>query len=186
MKFMQFCYKFPPIRWVHRQFQYLFGNSNNSSQHQSNPEFQAGFHAGCQQAWIWMGAIAFCLSSMVVLPSPVLALSSSHFLSKDGQNIVAMDSNDVVEQAESQLDEAAGAGTSNRIKGRFQEGVGKVKEEAGDMVDSLQQQAEGMTEQMRGRAQRDLGRSQDALEEAGETAQDKSENLIESIKDYFD
>jgi uncharacterized protein YjbJ (UPF0337 family) len=131
----------------------------------------------------WIGAIALSFSGTIALPAHSFALP----LTYDQATIAAtqVDPGDLVERAESQLDEAAGAGTSDRIKGRFREGMGAVKQEGGEATNDLQQQAEGMTDQMKGRAQRDIGRTKQAAEEAGEEAEDTAKGFVESVKDFF-
>ncbi|MBE9136294.1 hypothetical protein IQ254_03600 [Nodosilinea sp. LEGE 07088] len=80
-------------------------------------------------------------------------------------------------RAEQALDQVAGAGTANQIKGRAQEDIGRLQRSAS--------QAEGIGNQVQGRAQRDLGRTQGAVEDAADAAQDSAEGLVDNVKSFF-
>ncbi|MGB3495478.1 MAG: CsbD family protein [Elainellaceae cyanobacterium] len=134
--------------------------------------------------WLrWTVAIAFSLGSLVIAPSASWATSVNPILATGGNSEAAAI---VRERAESQLDEAAGAGTSDQIKGRIQEGIGKVKEQAGDLTDNRQKQAEGITDQVKGRVQRGTGQAKAAAEDLSEEAEDQAKGIVESVKDFFD
>lgn len=127
-------------------------------------------------------AIAFSLSSLVIAPAASWAISMNPVLATGGSSEAAAVAR---ERAESQLDEAAGAGTSDQIQGRIQEGIGQIKEQAGDLTDNPQKQAEGIADQVKGRVQSSAGQAKSAAEDLSEEAEDKANGVVESVKDFF-
>lgn len=93
---------------------------------------------------------------------------------------------DSIQEADSQgksaLDRIVGAGTSNQIEGKIDQAIGKTKQELGN----TRGQIEGSAQQLEGKTEENIGKAQNTAEKAAYEAQDKSENLIESVKSFFE
>jgi uncharacterized protein YjbJ (UPF0337 family) len=87
----------------------------------------------------------------------------------------------VQDRAEQEFDRVAGAGTSNQIKGRATEDLGRVQRQ----VDKATSQTKGLTKQVEGRAQKDIGRTQSALEDAADAVEDSTDGFVDSVKNLF-
>lgn len=85
-------------------------------------------------------------------------------------------------KGKSALDKLVGAGTSNQIEGKVDQAIGKTKEELGN----TRQRVEGAAQKLEGQTEENIGKAQNAAEKAAYEAEDKSENLIESVKSFFD
>lgn len=85
----------------------------------------------------------------------------------------------VQDRAEQEFDRVAGEGSVNQIKGKAQEGLGRVQRELDDDV-------EGTARELRGKAQKNFGRTQQAADEAANAAEDQAQGLVDKVKDIFD
>jgi len=112
----------------------------------------------------WLGpalvALVFCAS--VWISAPAIAASDA---------AEAMDA--IQNRAEQDLDRVAGSGTTNQIKGKAQEDLGRVQRE----VDKATSQVEGAAKQLQGKAQKDIGRTQAAAEDAADAVEDTAKQL---------
>lgn len=81
----------------------------------------------------------------------------------------------VKERAERKVDSQVGAGTTNQVKGKAQEELGRAQRQFGD-------EAEGTARELRGKVQKNVGQAQEAAEDAAEDAG----GLVEKVKDFFD
>lgn len=79
----------------------------------------------------------------------------------------------------------ATSGVKDRVEGTIDKGVGSVRRATGDMTDDPSQEAKGAFEQTKGDAKQNLGSAKGKLDRAGDKIEDKSENLLDSVKDFF-
>ena len=77
-------------------------------------------------------------------------------------------------------------GVSNQVEGQIDKSVGTVKRAAGDATDDYSTEMKGAAQQVKGDVKQGLGTAENKLDDAKDTAEDKSENLIDSVKDFFD
>ena len=132
--------------------------------------FQAFLFCAIAISATWMGiALATTPSAMA---SPVEL--QPHFLATDV--IQQMD-----RKAKSDLDEVAGAGTSDRLEGKVDRAAGKAKQELG----KAQGQVEGAVQQAKGKAKEDIGTTKQAIENAADNVEDASDSAIDSVKNFF-
>jgi uncharacterized protein YjbJ (UPF0337 family) len=113
-----------------------------------------------------------CCLVLLVCFGSVMAWSSPAQASKEAGAVVK-------ERAERNLDDTAGAGTTNRIKGKTQEELGRAQRQFGD-------EAEGTARQVRGKVQKNVGEAQSAAQDAAEDAAESADNLVDKVKDFFD
>jgi uncharacterized protein YjbJ (UPF0337 family) len=109
------------------------------------------------------------------------------------------------ERAAAELDRKAGAGTSDQLKGNIDKTVGKTKrglgrlndnindasdrnlgDKLGTKLDNAAKRLDGSTDELKGEIKRDVGRAKGATAEAGDDIKDKTNSVVESIKDFFD
>jgi len=72
-------------------------------------------------------------------------------------------------------------GFSNQIEGKVQKDIGTVQRNLGDASG----QAKGAVKQVKGKVKQDIGTTQNKLDDAKNTVEDQSENLVDSVKDFF-
>jgi len=72
------------------------------------------------------------------------------------------------------LDDAAGAGTSDKVEGNTKEAVGRLKEAAGALTGDNSLRSEGVGEQMEGKLQHTLGE----VKKGAEELLDKAKNAL--------
>lgn len=119
-------------------------------------------------------AIALFCSSLSLIPAQAQAAPNSQAGAIEKQ------------RAEAEFNRKAGAGASNRLEGRVQEGVGSAKRAVGDFTDDAETEASGMADQVKGKAKRNLGRTQSAADDAAQQAKETGGGLINSIRNFFD
>jgi len=87
---------------------------------------------------------------------------------------------DIVEnRAEREFDRVAGEGSMNQVKGKAQEGLGRVQRELGS-------ETKGTAREMRGKAQQGVGRTQKAADNTSNAVEEQTEGLVDKVKDFFD
>lgn len=96
--------------------------------------------------------------------------------------IATIDFQEADAKGKSALDRVVGAGTSNQIEGKVNQAIGNTQEELGNTKGRV----EGSAKQLKGQTQENIGKAQNTVEKAAYEAQDKSENLIESVKSFFE
>ena len=77
-------------------------------------------------------------------------------------------------------------GVSNQVKGEVQKGIGGLERATGDLKDDYVGEAKGAARQAKGEIQKDIGTAQNKLDDTKNKVEDKSESLIDSVKDFFD
>ena len=80
----------------------------------------------------------------------------------------------------------ATAGVKDQVEGAVDKGVGTAKRAIGDMRDDPAQEMEGAIQQTKGGAKLNFGDAKNKLDSAEDTVENKSENIIDSVKDFFD
>jgi len=125
--------------------------------------------------------IAYQRLKKVIIPITLVFVACSGLLLGWSGTAQAYDkAGDIVEnRAEREFDRVAGEGSMNQVKGKAQEGLGRVQRELGN-------EAEGTARQMRGKAQQGVGRAQKAADKASNAAEDQAEGLVDKVKDFFD
>lgn len=73
------------------------------------------------------------------------------------------------------------SGVSEQVEGKAQKDIGTVKRNIGKVTG----QAEGALDQAQGKAKQDIGTTKNKLDDAKDTVEDKSESLVDSVKDFF-
>ena len=119
-----------------------------------------------------------CLMALLLCSSLVIGTAQPAFAGNRAANIAQ-------NRAEQALDEVAGAGTAEQIKGRAEGDLGRVQRKVGQVTGQPADRVEGAAKQVQGRAKKDIGRTQAAAEDAAEQIEDTSEGLIDSVKDFF-
>ena len=84
-------------------------------------------------------------------------------------------------KAKSDLDQVAGAGTSDKLEGQVDKATGKIQSDLG----KVRSEAEGAAKQAQGKAKEDIGTTRRAIEKAADNAEETSDNAIDSIKNFF-
>ena len=77
-------------------------------------------------------------------------------------------------------------GVSNQVEGKVEEGLGSARRATGDLTDNYKQEAKGAAQQLKGKSKQGLGSAENKLDDTKDTLEDKSESLIDSVKDFFD
>lgn len=80
----------------------------------------------------------------------------------------------------------ATSGIKDQVEGKIDEGIGTVKRATGDMTDNTTGEIKGAMQQGKGNTKQTLGSAKNKLDDAGDTVENKSENLIDSVKDFFE
>ncbi len=120
-----------------------------------------------------IGLTALMLCAGFVLSSPQSALAGNRA------------ANVVQNRAEQEFDRVAGAGTAEQIKGNAEEVQGRMQRQAGRVTNDMDSRVEGAAKQAQGRVTKDIGRTQSAAEDAANRVEDASDNLVDSVKDFF-
>lgn len=77
-------------------------------------------------------------------------------------------------------------GISNQVEGKVQKDIGTVKRATSDLTGDYVGELKGAAQQAKGKAQQDIGTTQNKLDNTKDTVENKSENLIDSVEDFFD
>ena len=77
-------------------------------------------------------------------------------------------------------------GIGNQIEGKAQKDIGTKGRAVGDILDDPSIEAKSAVQQTKGEVKQDFGAAQNKLNDAKDTVEDKSENIIDSVKDFFD
>ncbi len=109
------------------------------------------------------------------------------------------------ERAAAELDRVSGAGTSDQLEGTVQKTVGKAKRGMGRMADDVEDASnkdagsklgnklnnaadrlDGSANELKGQMKRDIGRAKAAAADVGDDVEDKTQGVVQSIKDFFE
>lgn len=77
-------------------------------------------------------------------------------------------------------------GVGNQLEGKVQKDIGTKRRGVGDLLDNPTEEAKGALTQAKGKVKQDIGTTQNKLDEAQDTLEDKSESLIDSVKEIFE
>ncbi len=77
-------------------------------------------------------------------------------------------------------------GVGNQVKGEVQKGIGTAQRNTGDLTDDSVGELKGAAKQAKGEVRQNVGTAQNKLDDAKDAVEDKSESLIDSVKDFFD
>ena len=77
-------------------------------------------------------------------------------------------------------------GIGNQIEGKAQKDFGTKGRAVGDILDDPSIEAKSAVQQAKGEVKKDLGTTQNKLGDAKDTIENKSEGLVDSVKDFFD
>lgn len=72
-------------------------------------------------------------------------------------------------------------GVSDQVEGKAKEDIGTVERNVGKVTG----QAQGALKQAQGKAQKDIGTVKNKLDDAGDRAEDASENFVDTVKNFF-
>lgn len=117
-------------------------------------------------------SLLVCCAILLVCASFLASAAAPAFAGESAANVVQ-------NRAERALDNAAGAGTADQIKGSVNSNVGKAQR-------GFDQTAEGMGNQVKGKVQSDIGRAKSTAEDAADQVEDTSEGIMSSVKNFFD
>ena len=73
-------------------------------------------------------------------------------------------------------------GISDQVEGKVEKDIGTVQRNVGKVTG----QTEGALKQAKGKAKQDIGTVENKLDNAKDQVEDTSENLIDSVKNFFD
>lgn len=76
-------------------------------------------------------------------------------------------------------------GVGNQIEGKVQKDIGTKERAVGDLTDDFSLEAKGAMQQAKGEAKQGIGTAKNKLDDAKDTVENKSENLIDSVKDFL-
>ena len=80
----------------------------------------------------------------------------------------------------------SGSGIADQAEGTLEKAAGAVQRKAGEMTGDTSAQAEGIIKQTKGEAKLNFGDAENKLDDAKDTVEQKSESIIDSVKDFFD
>ena len=80
----------------------------------------------------------------------------------------------------------SGAGIADQAEGTLEKAAGSVQRKAGEITGDTSAQFEGAIKQTKGEAKLNLGGVENKLDDAKDTVEEKSESIIDSVKDFFD
>lgn len=112
-----------------------------------------------------------CTLAIAASCSLLLGWGSPAYAGTEAANVVQ-------DRAEQEFDRMAGEGSVNQIKGQARENLGRAQRQFGDDV-------EGAAQQAKGNAQKNFGRTQAAADQAAEAAQERADNVVDKVKDFF-
>lgn len=113
---------------------------------------------------LFTAGVAIFINAFIITPLPAHAISLTSV-----QGLIGFDAPDAVE------------GTLDKIQGKAQQDIGTVQRKAGEITG----QTEGALNQAKGKAQQDIGEVKNRLENAGDNAEEASENILDSVKSLF-
>ncbi|MDY6940933.1 MAG: CsbD family protein [Cyanobacteriota bacterium] len=137
--------------------------------------FRGMLHCLLAAAIIWVGT---SIPLMSYTQAEALQISPQLMTVDSVENAIE----ELDEKVKSELDEAAGAGTSDRLEGKVDRVSGKVKRDIG----RVSGETEGALQQARGKAKEDIGRTKNAIDDAADEVQESSEGFFSGIKNFFD
>ena len=80
----------------------------------------------------------------------------------------------------------SGSGIADQAEGTVEKAAGAVQRKAGEITGDTSAQAEGIIKQTKGEAKLNFGSAENKLDDAKDTVEQKSESIIDSVKDFFD
>ena len=80
----------------------------------------------------------------------------------------------------------SGSGIADQAEGTLEKAAGAVQRKAGEITGDTSAQAEGIIKQTKGEAKLNFGSAENKLDDAKDTVEQKSESIIDSVKDFFD
>ena len=80
----------------------------------------------------------------------------------------------------------SGSGIADQAEGTFDKAAGAIQRKAGEITGDTSAQAEGIIKQTKGEAKLNFGSAENKLDDAKDTVEQKSESIIDSVKDFFD
>lgn len=81
---------------------------------------------------------------------------------------------------------ATAEGIGNQIEGKVNEGIGATRRATGDLTDNKSEEIKGGLQQAKGEKTQAFGTAQNKLDDAKNAVEDKSESLIDSVKEFFE
>lgn len=117
-----------------------------------------------------------CLVALTLGWQGILTLSTPSAMAR-GNDMVQYER----QNAQEQIDQAFGSGTSDRVEGQLEQTYGKAQRQMGKASGQL----EGASRQAEGQAKEGIGRAKSAIDRAGSEVQDQGESLIDNVKDFF-
>ncbi|MGF1590219.1 MAG: CsbD family protein [Pleurocapsa sp.] len=81
---------------------------------------------------------------------------------------------------------AATSGVADQVEGAAEKGIGTARRNLGDMTGDTSEQAKGAMQQAKGEGKQNLGTTKNKLDDAKDTVENKSESIIDSVKDFFE
>ena len=78
------------------------------------------------------------------------------------------------------------SGVKDGVEGTADKAVGTLERNLGEMTGDRSQQAEGMLDQTKGDVKQGVGTAKNKLDDAKNDVENKSESIIDSVKDFFD
>ncbi|HEY9767751.1 MAG TPA: CsbD family protein [Coleofasciculaceae cyanobacterium] len=80
----------------------------------------------------------------------------------------------------------ATSGVADQAEGTAQKGIGSFRRNLGDTTGDTSEEAKGGIEQAKGEAKQNIGTAKNKLDDAKNAAEEKSENIIDSVKNFFE
>ncbi|MDJ0694183.1 CsbD family protein [Mastigocoleus sp. MO_188.B34] len=98
-------------------------------------------------------------------------------------NFIAFDynENNLKQKAKGNFDKVLGAGSSDKLEGNVEQAVGNTQQNLGKVTG----QSKGLAKQVEGRAKQDIGRTKDAAQDLASDIENKTDNAVDSIRDFF-
>lgn len=76
-------------------------------------------------------------------------------------------------------------GITNQAEGKVQKDIGAIKRATGDITGSYDKEAKGADLQAKGKVKQNIGTTKNKLDDAKNKVEEKSESLIDSVKELF-
>lgn len=77
-------------------------------------------------------------------------------------------------------------GINNQIQGKVEKDFGTARRNIGDLTDDNSEEIKGGLQQAKGKVTQGVGAAKNKLGDTKNKAEDKSESLIDSVKDFFE
>ncbi|MEO0013982.1 MAG: CsbD-like [Cyanobacteriota bacterium] len=81
---------------------------------------------------------------------------------------------------------ATAEGLNNQIQGKIEKDFGTARRNIGDLTDDDSEEINGGLQQAKGKVTQGVGAAQNKLDDTKNKAENKSESLIDSVKDFFE